>query len=417
MNSLFSKSTFALINLVALAVCCSTMSAKAETGNLPDIATTASAAAQNIDQISEPAATSAVKPDAETTASNTKIDSISWSALTVAAEPAASAPAANSQASVAAPAESTAATSEIAGTATAPNTSEIAGTATAPNTSIAGTATAPNTSIAGTATAPNTSESAGTATAPNTSIAAETEKSEETAKIADNRVETQQNSPIAQKSDRPTSIIGDRPNSELTAAKEEKQVKTAQEVLSNPVSTSASALTNQLKLAEQPATASEKPQILAQPGGSTIRPGRTTRSGPSYIGIGGNIGFGGDSALGDTSFAIISKIGLTNNFSVRPSVLFRNNLTVLVPVTYDFVSKEAVEVSDDFVITAAPYLGAGVALSTGHNGHFGFLISGGVDVPLSTNFTATAGLNIGFLNGTDVGLLLGVGYTFPNLIR
>jgi hypothetical protein len=417
MNSLFSKSTFALINLVALAVCCSTMSAKAETGNLPDIATTASAAAQNIDQISEPAATSAVKPDAETTASNTKIDSISWSALTVAAEPAASAPAANSQASVAAPAESTAATSEIAGTATAPNTSEIAGTATAPNTSIAGTATAPNTSIAGTATAPNTSESAGTATAPNTSIAAETEKSEETAKIADNRVETQQNSPIAQKSDRPTSIIGDRPNSELTAAKEEKQVKTAQEVLSNPVSTSASALTNQLKLAEQPATASEKPQILAQPGGSTIRPGRTTRSGPSYIGIGGNIGFGGDSALGDTSFAIISKIGLTNNFSVRPSVLFRDNLTVLVPVTYDFVSKEAVEVSDDFVITAAPYLGAGVALSTGHNGHFGFLISGGVDVPLSTNFTATAGLNIGFLNGTDVGLLLGVGYTFPNLIR
>jgi hypothetical protein len=417
MNSLFSKSTFALINLVALAVCCSTMSAKAETGNLPDIATTASAAAQNIDQISEPAATSAVKPDAETTASNTKIDSISWSALTVAAEPAASAPAANSQASVAAPAESTAATSEIAGTATAPNTSEIAGTATAPNTSIAGTATAPNTSIAGTATAPNTSEIAGTATAPNTSIAAETEKSEETAKIADNRVETQQNSPIAQKSDRPTSIIGDRPNSELTAAKEEKQVKTAQEVLSNPVSTSASALTNQLKLAEQPATASEKPQILAQPGGSTIRPGRTTRSGPSYIGIGGNIGFGGDSALGDTSFAIISKIGLTNNFSVRPSVLFRDNLTVLVPVTYDFVSKEAVEVSDDFVITAAPYLGAGVALSTGHNGHFGFLISGGVDVPLSTNFTATAGLNIGFLNGTDVGLLLGVGYTFPNLIR
>ncbi|MEO6861792.1 MAG: hypothetical protein ABI180_09700 [Microcoleus sp.] len=406
MNSLFSKSTFALINLVALAVCCSTMSAKAETGNLPDIATTASAAAQNIDQISEPAATSAVKPDAETTASNTKIDSISWSALTVAAEPAASAPAANSQASVAAPAESTAATSEIAGTATAPNTSEIAGTA-----------TAPNTSIAGTATAPNTSESAGTATAPNTSIAAETEKSEETAKIADNRVETQQNSPIAQKSDRPTSIIGDRPNSELTAAKEEKQVKTAQEVLSNPVSTSASALTNQLKLAEQPATASEKPQILAQPGGSTIRPGRTTRSGPSYIGIGGNIGFGGDSALGDTSFAIISKIGLTNNFSVRPSVLFRDNLTVLVPVTYDFVSKEAVEVSDDFVITAAPYLGAGVALSTGDNGHFGFLISGGVDVPLSTNFTATAGLNIGFLNGTDVGLLLGVGYTFPNLIR
>ena len=96
MNSLFSKSTFALINLAALAVCCSTMSAKAETGNLPDVATTTTIAAQNIDQISEPTATSAVKPDAETTASNKKIDSISWSELACKlAEPVASEPAAN----------------------------------------------------------------------------------------------------------------------------------------------------------------------------------------------------------------------------------------------------------------------------------------------------------------------------------
>ncbi len=351
MNSLFSKSAFALINLAALAVCCTTLSAKAETGNLPDVGTTATAAAQNIDQISEPATTTAVKADTETTATNTKIDSISSIGLTEAAEPAASAPSANLAASVATPEQSAAATSEIA----------------------------------------------------------ETENSQETAKIADNSVKTQPNSPIAEKLD--------RPNSELTAAKEEKEVKTAQEVLSNPVSTSASALTNQPKLAQKPATVSEKPQILAQPAGTTVRPGRTTRSGPSYIGIGGNLGFGGDTALGDGSFAIISKIGLTNNFSVRPTVLFRDNVTVLVPVTYDFVSQNAVEVSDDFVITAAPYAGAGVAFSTGDNSNFGFLISGGVDVPISSNFTATAGLNIGFLDGAEVGLLLGVGYTFPNIAR
>jgi len=360
MNSLFSKSTFALINLAALAVCCGTLSAKAETGNLPDVGTTATLAAQNIDQVSQPAATSAVKPDAETTAADTKIDSISSIALTEA--PAASLPAANSEASVGTPSNSTAATSEIAGTETAPNTS----------------------------------------------IAAETEKSEETAKIADS-VKVQPTVEIAENID--------RPNSELTAAKEEKEVKTTQEVLSNPVSTSASTLTNQPKLVQKPTTASEKPQILAQPGGSTIRPGRATRSGPSYIGIGGNLGFGGDSALGDGSFAIISKIGLTNNFSVRPTVLFRDELTFLVPVTYDFVSQNAVEVSDDFVITAAPYAGAGVIVSTGDNGNFGFLITGGVDVPISTNFTATAGLNIGFIDGAEVGLLVGVGYTFPNLIR
>ena len=363
MKSLFSKSAFALINLAALAVCCTTLSAKAETGNLPDVATTTTLEAQNIDQISEPTATSAVKPDAETTASNTKIDSISWSELTEAAEPAASASSANLAASVATPSESAAVTSEIAETETLQNTS----------------------------------------------IAAETENSEQTAKIADNSALTQSNSLIAEKLD--------RNNSELTAAKEEKEVKTAQEVLSNPVSTSASALTNQPKLAQKPATVSEKPQILAQPAGTTVRPGRTTRSGPSYIGIGGNLGFGGDTALGDGSFAIISKIGLTNNFSVRPTVLFRDNVTVLVPVTYDFVSQNAVEVSDDFVITAAPYAGAGVAFSTGDNSNFGFLISGGVDVPISRNFTATAGLNIGFLDGAEVGLLLGVGYTFPNVVR
>jgi len=362
MNSLFSKSTFALINLAVLAVCCGIMPAKAETGNLPDVGTTANATAQNIDQISEPVATSAVKPDAETTATNTKIDSISWSELTAPAEPAASAPTANLPASVAAPSESVATKSEIAGT-----------------------------------------ETAKMEYAP---IAAEKQNSEETAKIADN-VKVQPNVEIAEKLD--------RHNLELTAAKEEKEVKTAREVLSNPVSTSAKTLTNQPKLAEKPAAVSEPTEKVAQV--PTIRPGRATRSGPSYIGIGGNIGFGGDSALGDTSFAILSKIGLTNNFSVRPSILFRDNLTIIVPVTYDFVSKEAVEVSDDFVITAAPYAGAGVVVSTGDNGNFGFMITGGVDVPLSRNFTATAALNVGFLDGTDVGLLVGVGYTFPNIAR
>ncbi len=351
MKSLFSKSAFALINLAALAVCCSTLSAKAETGNLPDVATT-TLATQNVDQISEPAAQASVKPDAETAASDTKIDSISSIELTAPAQPSAEAPTANLPAWVATPEQSAAATSEIA----------------------------------------------------------ETENSQETGKIADSAVKTPSNSLIAEKID--------RPNAELTAAKEEKEVKTAQEVLSNPVSTSAKALTNQPKLAQKPATASEKPQILAQPaGGTTVRPGRATRSGPSYIGIGGNLGFGGDTALGDGSFAIISKIGLTNNFSVRPSVLFRDNLTILVPVTYDFVSQNAVEVSDDFVITAAPYVGAGVIISTGDDGNFGFLISGGVDVPISSNFTATAGLNVGFVDGAEVGLLLGVGYTFPNVIR
>jgi hypothetical protein len=42
----------------------------------------------------------------------------------------------------------------------------------------------------------------------------------------------------------------------------------------------------------------------------------------------------------------------------------------------------------------------------------GFLLTGGVDVPLSPQFTATAGVNVGFIDDTEVGLLLGVGYNF-----
>lgn len=367
MNNLFSRSTFALVNLAALAVCCSTLSVKAETGNLPDTATSASLPSQNIPELSEPVATAAVKTDTVTTASNKQIDSISSLQLDegVKSELVAETPTSESPTNVEA-------------SAIAPATSDVAN-----------------------------SEIPATENLENTSIAAETKDSFPAGTIADNSVKVQPTAENATKGDG---------TSELTAVNADKEVKTAKEVLSDPVSTSASALT------KEPTTATEKPEIasaatqkVAQE--NQVRPGRSTRSGPSYIGIGGNLGFGGDTALGDTSFAIISKIGLTNNFSVRPSVLFRDNLTVLVPVTYDFGSANAVEVSDDFVITAAPYAGAGVAFSTGDNSNFGFLISGGVDVPLSRNFTATAGLNIGFLDGTEVGLLLGVGYTFPNIAR
>ncbi len=41
-----------------------------------------------------------------------------------------------------------------------------------------------------------------------------------------------------------------------------------------------------------------------------------------------------------------------------------------------------------------------------------FLITGGVDVPLSDGFTATAGVDVGFFDETDVGLKFGIGYNF-----
>jgi hypothetical protein len=149
-----------------------------------------------------------------------------------------------------------------------------------------------------------------------------------------------------------------------------------------------------------------------QPASPTeISPGRRTRSGSSYIGVGGNIGIGsGDTALGEGSFAVISKIGLTRQFSVRPSVLFTDDVTILVPVTFDFIFGEGP--TDDLSFTAAPYLGVGAAISTGDGADVGLLLTGGIDVPLSPQFTATASVNASVTGESAVGVLLGVGYNF-----
>ncbi|MBD1833925.1 hypothetical protein H6F61_14830 [Cyanobacteria bacterium FACHB-472] len=168
-------------------------------------------------------------------------------------------------------------------------------------------------------------------------------------------------------------------------------------------STSAAALT-------QPQQTSSETRSQNKVAQTDIELGRATRSGRSYIGAGVNIGFGGDTALGDGSFAIISKIGLSNTLSVRPSVLIGDDATFLIPVTYDFNIRQ----TDPFeTLRFAPYVGGGVTISTGDDSTIGFLATGGVDVPLSREFTATAALNVGFQDDEiPVGLMVGVGYTF-----
>ena len=171
--------------------------------------------------------------------------------------------------------------------------------------------------------------------------------------------------------------------------------------------TSASVLLNRPASSQTPANATGRrgqEQRVAQ----EVEPGRATRSGSSYIGIGGNIGLTGDSGLGDSGFAVFSKIGLTRNFSVRPSVIFSNDTDFIIPVTFDF----PIEAEPFQRINFAPYVGAGVLISTNDNNNIGLAITGGVDVPISNQFTATAGLTAGFSDQTNLGITVGIGYNF-----
>lgn len=170
------------------------------------------------------------------------------------------------------------------------------------------------------------------------------------------------------------------------------------------VATSSAVLTTE---SAQPTNPTSIPRVAQ----SDIDVGRTTRGGSSYIGVAGNIGIdGGDSSLGDGNFAVISKVGLTNSISVRPSAVLGDNTTILLPVTYDFSFQQADPFSEPLAI--APYVGAGAALKTGDDSQVAFLVSGGIDVPLNAQFTATASVNAGFFDQTDIGFLLGVGYNF-----
>jgi len=147
---------------------------------------------------------------------------------------------------------------------------------------------------------------------------------------------------------------------------------------------------------------------------TSVAPGGRTIGGPSYVGVAGNIGIsGGETSLGVGSFTIISKIGLLRNISVRPAAVIGDNTTVLIPLTYDFTPLRESIATRAFGIS--PYLGAGVAINTGGNSDVGALVTGGVDLPLTRQFTATAGVNVGFLNNTSVGVLIGIGYNFGGL--
>ena len=156
--------------------------------------------------------------------------------------------------------------------------------------------------------------------------------------------------------------------------------------------------------AEQQDFAQTTAPVLAQI--EPLEPGRATRSGSSYVGVGANIGAIGSTPLGDLSGAILSKIGLTRNISVRPTILIDGDVSFLFPVTLDFPFQSAGRVN------FAPYVGLGASFSTGDRKNADLIVSGGVDVPLSPQLTLTAAANAGLIDGIELGVLIGIGYNF-----
>ena len=135
---------------------------------------------------------------------------------------------------------------------------------------------------------------------------------------------------------------------------------------------------------------------------------RATRSGPSYIGVAANFGLTGNSDLGGQSLVIISKFGLNETMSIRPSALILGeSATFLLPVTYDLEPQQAF---GNFRFS--PYVGAGIAISTGSSSSYGAMITGGIDIPWTSTFTINVTANVAFLDTTDFGVLVGLGYNF-----
>jgi hypothetical protein len=163
------------------------------------------------------------------------------------------------------------------------------------------------------------------------------------------------------------------------------------------------------------APSSTEPQFPSgeqvKPDPSTVDPGRRTRSGSSYVGIGANVGGFGNTSVGSPGLMLYGKVGLTRYFSIRPAVVtdFSNDATFILPATFDLAPIRLGSVNDN-AISVAPYIGGGATVTT--DGDARALLTGGVDVPISSRLTATLGLNTTFGDDVDLGGFIGVGYNF-----
>ena len=131
-----------------------------------------------------------------------------------------------------------------------------------------------------------------------------------------------------------------------------------------------------------------------------------------YIGIGSAIGLGGNTtALGTGGIVILTKVRFSDYLSLHDATILFGGAaaTSMIIVSADFPIR-----NDEGKTIVSPFIGGGAMLRYDRGLSISPAISGGIDLPISKNFTGTIRLNAGFPNNrnADVGILAGVGYNF-----
>ena len=103
--------------------------------------------------------------------------------------------------------------------------------------------------------------------------------------------------------------------------------------------------------------------------------------------------------------AAISKFSLSEDFSVRPQILFDGldedfNGTVVIPLTYNFTSLGS---------RVAPFVGVGGSTQT-EEFDVGLNFTSGLDYALSNTFTASGIFNVQLFDDNDINAIFGLGF-------
>ena len=131
------------------------------------------------------------------------------------------------------------------------------------------------------------------------------------------------------------------------------------------------------------------------------------------FGPGATIGLSddGETALGDGGFSLVGRFSLTDNLSVHTASTIGDNSLFTAALTGGAPVRNA----DSDRTLVFPFAGAGVSVETNEFDVNPF-VTAGVDVPIIDKLTGTARINASFdQNGTDVGIVFGVGYDIFSL--